>query len=180
MRQRHLTHMKRLTTSTTPLIRSWKSKHITNCDEGRQCDSWEDKQIQQKGRQDASTWASEMKDETLVEWATSTIFKIMYPQFQKKAGRRWTCRSPDGNTKNEIDYSMTDKPSMVTDVTVINRLNIGGDHRVVMGSVTLNTKAERMKPQTRVDTQMIGTKKNMFQIELKNSTRRENMMTWTV
>ena len=29
MRQRHLTQMKRLTTSTTPLIRSWKSKHTT-------------------------------------------------------------------------------------------------------------------------------------------------------
>ena len=29
MRQRHLNQMKRQTTSTTPLIRSWKSKHIT-------------------------------------------------------------------------------------------------------------------------------------------------------
>ena len=29
MRQRHLTQMKRQTTSTTSLIRSWKSKHIT-------------------------------------------------------------------------------------------------------------------------------------------------------
>ena len=35
----------------------------------------------------------------------------MNTQFQKKAGRRWTWRSPDGNTKNEIDYIMTDKPS---------------------------------------------------------------------
>ena len=99
--------------------------------------------IQQKVRQDASGWAIEMKGETLVEWATSNKFKIINQQFQKKAGRRWTWRSPDGNTKNEIDYTMTDKPSMVTDVTVINRLNIGGDHMMVMGSVTLNTKAER-------------------------------------
>ena len=36
---------------------------------------------------------------------------------------------------------MTDKPSMATDVTVINRVNIGSDHRVVMGSTTLNTTA---------------------------------------
>ena len=65
---------------------------------------------------------------------------------------------------------MTDKPSMVTDVTVIN---IGSDHRMVMGSITLNTRAERRKllnknTRTRVDTQMIGTKKNTFQLELKN------------
>ena len=46
--------------------------------------------------------------DTLVEWATSKNFKIMNTQFQKKAGRRWTWRSPDGHTKNEIDYIVTD------------------------------------------------------------------------
>ena len=105
--------------------------------------------------------------------STSKNFKIMNTPFQKKAGRRWTWRSPDGHTKNEIDYIMTDKPSLVTDVTVINRNNIGSDHRMVMGSITLNTRAERRKllnknSRTRVDTQMIGTKKNTFQLELKN------------
>ena len=68
---------------------------------------------------------------------------------------------------------MTDKPSMVTNVTVINRINIGSDHRMVMGFITLNTRTERRKllnknTRTRVDTQMIGTKKNTFQLELKN------------
>ena len=97
----------------------------------------------------------------------------MNTQCQKKAGRRWTWRRPFGNTKHEIYYIMTEKPSMVTDVTVINRINIESDHRMVMGSVTLNTKAERWKllnknTQTRVDTQRIGTKKNTFQLELKN------------
>ena len=92
----------------------------------------------------------------------------------EEAGRRWTWRSPDGNTKNEIDYIMTDKPSMVTDVTVINRVNIGSEHRMVMGSITLNTRAERRKllnknTRTRVDSQMIGTKKNTFQLELKKN-----------
>ena len=31
----------------------------------------------------------------------------------------------DDVTKNEIDYIMTDEPSMVTDVTVVNRINVG-------------------------------------------------------
>ena len=44
---------------------------------------------------------------------------------------------------------------------------------MVMDSITLNTRAERRKllnknTRTRVDTQMIGTKKNTFQLELKN------------
>ena len=68
---------------------------------------------------------------------------------------------------------MTDTPSMVTDVTVINGINIGSEHRVVMGSITLNTRAERRKllnknTRTRVDTNMIGTKKNTFRLNLKN------------
>ena len=110
--------------------------------------------------------------DTQVEWATSTNFK-MNTRFQKKAGRRWTWRSLEGHCKNEINYTMTDRPSMETDVTVINRINIGSDHMMVMGSVTLNTSAERRKllnknTQTRVDTQMSGTKKNTCQLELKN------------
>ena len=85
------------------------------------------------------------RGDIVVEWATSNNFKIMNTQFQKKAGRRWTWRSPDGNSKTEIDYTMIDKPSMVIDVTVITRVNIGSDHRMVMGSITLNTRAERRK-----------------------------------
>ena len=47
---------------------------------------------------------------------------------------------------------------------------------MVMGSVTLNTGAEWKKllnnnTRTRVDTQIIGTKKNTFQLKLKNQIR---------
>ena len=64
MRQRHLTQMKRQTTSTTPLIRSWKGKHITPLRWGTLMRKLEDNQIHHQGRQDASAWASEMKEET--------------------------------------------------------------------------------------------------------------------
>ena len=42
---------------------------------------------------------NERGDTIVVEWATSNILKIMNTQFQKKAGRRWTWRSPDEHTK---------------------------------------------------------------------------------
>ena len=61
----------------------------------------------------------------------------MDTQYQKKATRRWAWRSADGNTKTEIHYTMTDTPSIGTDVTVINRVNIGSDHIMLMGSVSL-------------------------------------------
>ena len=44
--------------------------------------------------------------------ATSNKLKIMNTQFQKKAERRWTWRSPDGNSKHAIDEIMTDNRSM--------------------------------------------------------------------
>ena len=68
---------------------------------------------------------------------------------------------------------MTDKSSMVTDVTVISRINIGSDQSMVMGSITLNIRAgkeeaSKQECTNKSDTQMIGTKKNTFQLELKN------------
>ena len=93
--------------------------------------------------------------------------------FQKKIERRWTWRSPDGKTKNEIDYIMIDNPNMITDVRVINRINIGSDHRMLMSNNRLDTKAERKKllrkkKPPKVDTREIGIKKNEFQLEQKN------------
>ena len=113
------------------------------------------------------------RGDTLIEWTTSKDYKIMNTLFQKKIERRWTWRSPDGKTKNEIDYVMTDKPNMITDVRVINRINIGSDHRMLMSNIRLDTKAERKKllrkkKPPKVDTREIGIKKNEFQLELKN------------
>ena len=112
------------------------------------------------------------RGDALIEWTTSKDYKIMNTLFQKKIERRWTWRSPDGKTKNEIDYVVTDKPNMITDVRVINRINIGSDHRMLMSNTRLDTKAERKKllrkkKPPKVDTREIGIKKNEFQLELK-------------
>ena len=68
------------------------------------------------------------RGDPLVEWATSRKYKIMNTMFQKKAGRRWTWKSPNGVTKTESNYILTNRPDIVTDVTVINEVNIGTDH----------------------------------------------------
>ena len=114
------------------------------------------------------------RGDTLIEWTASKDYKIRNTLFQKKIERRWTWRSPDGKTKNEIDYIMTDKPNMITYVRVMNRINIGSDHIMLMSNIRLDTKAggqklliKKKKPRT-VDTREIGIKKNEFQLELKN------------
>ena len=107
--------MKRQTTSTTPFIRSWKSKHIVMGDLNSKVGGQTNTSERETGC--FGLGQRNERGDTLVEWATSKNLKIMNTQFQKKAGRRWTWRSPDGNTINEIDYIMTDKLSMVTDVS---------------------------------------------------------------
>ena len=60
------------------------------------------------------------RGDTLVELATSRKYKNLNTMFQKKAGRRWTWKSPNGVMKIEIDYILTNRPDIVTDVTFIN------------------------------------------------------------
>ena len=63
--------------------------------------------------------------------------------FQKKAWRRWTWKSPYGTTKTEIDYILNNRPDVVTDVTIINQVIIGSDHRKVMSNIKLDVEMAR-------------------------------------
>ena len=75
-------------------------------------------------------------------------------------------------TKTEIDYILTNRPDIVTDVAVIKQVNIGSDHRMGMSSIKLNAEVERKKLTTkrppRVDDTQIGLTKIEFQLELRN------------
>ena len=73
------------------------------------------------------TFGLELRNErgnTLVKWATSRKYKIMNTMFQKKAEMGWTWKSPNGETKAEIDYILTNRSDIVTDVTVINQVTL--------------------------------------------------------
>ena len=78
--------------------------------------------------------------------------------FQKKAGMRWTWKSPNGVTKTEIDYTLTNI--------------IGSDHRLAMSNIKLEVEVERKTLMTKrpptVDAPRIGSKKIEFQLELRN------------
>ena len=51
--------------------------------------------------------------------------------FQKKAGRRWTWKSPSGVTKTEIDNILTNRP-------YIYQFNSGSDHRIIVSNIKLD------------------------------------------
>jgi len=49
---------------------------------------------------------------------------------------RWTWKTPNVVTKIEIDYILTNRQDIVTDVTVINLVNTESNHIMVMSSIT--------------------------------------------
>ena len=95
---------------------------------------------------------------------------MMNSFFKKKPQRRWTWVSPSGSTKSEIDFILTDKRHIFNDVSVINRVKTGSDHRMVRGTLNINIKLERsrlMKSTLRPTPVQIQGSEN-FQLELQN------------
>ena len=52
---------------------------------------------------------------TLVDWATSRKYNIMNTVFRKKAGKRCTWKNPNGLTKINIYWTLTNRPDIVTE-----------------------------------------------------------------
>lgn len=75
----------------------------------------------------------------------SKSLNSMSSLFNKKSQQKWTWISQDGNTKNEIDFVISDRKEIILDVTTSNNLSIGSHHRMIRSKVSINTKGERMK-----------------------------------
>ena len=70
---------------------------------------------------------------------------MMNSFFRKREHRKWTWLSPDGATKNEIDFIMSTKRQIFKDVSVINTVKTGSDHRMVRGTLNIKIKLERSR-----------------------------------
>ena len=91
--------------------------------------------------------------------------------FKKRLHRRWAWISSNGVTKNEIDYIITDKPHTFTGVSVINSFNTGSDHRMIRGSMTINTRLERarlIKRPSKANAVALSAKAAEYQLLLTN------------
>jgi len=73
---------------------------------------------------------------------TATLkFRLMNTMFQKNAWRRLTRISPNGATKTEIDYILTNRPDNVTDVTSSTKSTLEVT-RLVMTNTKLDIEVE--------------------------------------
>ena len=59
------------------------------------------------------------RGDSLIIFAVRHQLKSMNTMFKKSPSRRWTWISPNGHTKNEIDFILTNRPHTFTDVSVI-------------------------------------------------------------
>src|SRR5271156_1077095 len=69
-------------------------------------------------------------------------------------------------------FIMTNKENTIEDLTVINRVNTGSDHRLVRARFYFRTRIERaklVKTQTsKIDYKVLNAHQNLFQLELQN------------
>ena len=97
----------------------------------------------------------------MIEFSEANRLTVMNTLFQKKISRRWTWMSPDKKTKNEIDYILTDRPQIVTNMEAINSVKMS-DHRLLRATIRCNEKLERVKMVNKVhfkvDTKIIEHK----------------------
>ena len=91
--------------------------------------------------------------------------------FKKKPNQKWTWESPKGKT-SEIDYILSNNRSIFIDCSVINRFNVGSDHRHLRATLKINLHKERRKLISNttafIDYQKLQIRKNEFQFELSN------------
>lgn len=110
------------------------------------------------------------RGDRLIEFATSRNLHIANTKFQKKS--KWTWKSPDGKTLNEIDFIMTNRIDTVKDVKVLNKVNAGSDHRLIRSKIKFQHNIERSKltckARKSINLPRLREMKQIFQLELSN------------
>ncbi|KAJ8704650.1 hypothetical protein PYW07_011838 [Mythimna separata] len=84
--------------------------------------------------------------EKLVELLLEQNLTLLNSMYRKKTKSKWTWISPDGKTRNEIDYIITNKARSFSDTGVIQNLNFNTNHRMVRSCLNeRSTKKPRPK-----------------------------------
>ena len=110
------------------------------------------------------------RGELLAEFCTRNNLVVTNTRFAKRKLHTWT--SPDGKTKNQIDFILTRKPSVrqrILDCAALNRPDIS-DHRMVRTKVRMSFSWPERKPVfPKYNLESLSSnQKEPFQIQLCN------------
>lgn len=75
----------------------------------------------------------------LIDFAYENNLAIINTFFKKNNKQRWTWKAPDGNTKNELDYILTNLSRYVHNIQVLN-ITYPSDHRPVRAAFIILPK----------------------------------------
>lgn len=67
----------------------------------------------------------------LVDFLMEHNLYLLNSLFRKKTSNKWTWSSPNGKSKNEIDYIASNHPKAFIDTSVIQNLNFNTDHQLI-------------------------------------------------
>ena len=111
------------------------------------------------------------RGEDLINFSLTNNLKIVNTLLKKRANQRWTWRSPNHVTHNEIDYILTRKHDIMQDIQVMRKINFGSDHWMVRCRIKVNFQEERRKLfRTRIQPLRIAPNlKEQLKIQLKNA-----------
>ena len=84
------------------------------------------------------------RGDRLIEFAEEHNLIIANTLFQKPKNRYWTWELPDGETRNQIDFTWSSQRGLVTNCKVITKADIGSDHRLVRMTLRINKKLARL------------------------------------
>ena len=76
----------------------------------------------------------------LVQFAEGQKLKVANTFFKNNPEAKWTWCSPNGKTRNEIDYILTNHIHNVQKLTTVNDLKFDSDHRMVISEIRLSRK----------------------------------------
>ncbi|XP_072051533.1 uncharacterized protein [Amphiura filiformis] len=85
------------------------------------------------------------RGDMLLEFAAQQGLIIANTYFKKHKNRYWTWESPNGITKNQIDFILSSQRGIVEDCSVITSVDIGSDHRMVRAKIHIDRKLARLK-----------------------------------
>ena len=111
------------------------------------------------------------RGERMIEFAMEHKLKVTNTYFKKHKSRYWTWESPNGVTKNQIDFILSNQRGIIKNCEVITNVHIASDHRMVRVNISINKKLARLrfiqnKRKTRINIMKLKGKKEEFQLKL--------------
>uniref|UniRef100_A0A914VY20 Reverse transcriptase domain-containing protein n=1 Tax=Plectus sambesii TaxID=2011161 RepID=A0A914VY20_9BILA len=94
------------------------------------------------------------RGDRLAAYAEDSHQHILNTKFQKRHGRKWSWKTPNGAHRFELDYVLCSVPCIFKNVSIIgeSRFNIGSDHRLVRGQISIDCKYEKKRRAVKIAT----------------------------